>query len=152
PFQPVEFIKILLVLFMAGYFTRNWERLRDLREKRGLPRLFGRLGPPRGGDAAPGLAAGGRSLGLFFVLEDLGPAVVTFFVFLALFGTARGRPGLALTGLAVMIGSVAVGYRLGQPHTVVDRIHMWLSPWDNDVRGGDQLAHAVWAFATGGPT
>ena len=51
-----------------------------------------------------------------------------------------------------MVASVAVGYRLGQPHTVVQRIDMWLSPWDNDVRGGDQLAHALWAFATGGPT
>jgi len=29
-FQPVELIKILLVMFLAGYFTRNWERLRDL--------------------------------------------------------------------------------------------------------------------------
>jgi cell division protein FtsI/penicillin-binding protein 2 len=28
---------------------------------------------------------------------------------------------------------------------------MWLSPWNNDVRGGDQLAHSLWAFATGGP-
>ena len=28
---------------------------------------------------------------------------------------------------------------------------MWLSPWDNDVRGGDQLAHSLWAFSTGGP-
>ena len=33
PFQPVELIKILLVLFLAGYFARKWERLRDLREK-----------------------------------------------------------------------------------------------------------------------
>jgi hypothetical protein len=33
-FQPVELIKILLVMFLAGYFTRNWERLRDLREER----------------------------------------------------------------------------------------------------------------------
>jgi len=33
-FQPVELIKILLVMFLAGYFTRQWERLRDLREKR----------------------------------------------------------------------------------------------------------------------
>ena len=32
PFQPVELIKILLVIFLAGYCTRNWERLRDLRE------------------------------------------------------------------------------------------------------------------------
>jgi cell division protein FtsI/penicillin-binding protein 2 len=28
---------------------------------------------------------------------------------------------------------------------------MWLSPWDNNVHGGDQLAHSLWAFATGGP-
>src|ERR1039458_9609467 len=27
---------------------------------------------------------------------------------------------------------------------------MWLSPWDNDVHGGNQLAHALWAFSTGG--
>jgi cell division protein FtsI/penicillin-binding protein 2 len=27
---------------------------------------------------------------------------------------------------------------------------MWLSPWDNNVRGGDQLAQSLWAFATGG--
>ena len=34
PFQPVEAIKILLVFFLAGYFARKWERLRDLRENR----------------------------------------------------------------------------------------------------------------------
>jgi hypothetical protein len=28
---------------------------------------------------------------------------------------------------------------------------MWLSPWDNSVRGGEQVAHSLWAFATGGP-
>lgn len=28
---------------------------------------------------------------------------------------------------------------------------MWVAPWDNDVRGGDQLAHGLWAFSTGGP-
>ncbi len=152
PFQPVEAVKILLVLFLAGYFTRNWERLRDLREKRVLPRLFGRLGLPRLEHVAPVLCAVAISLTSFFVLKDLGPALVTFFVFLAMFTAARGRPGLALAGMILMVGSVAAGYRIGQPHTVVDRIHMWLSPWDNDVRGGDQLAHALWAFSTGGPT
>ena len=39
PFQPVEAIKILLVFFLAGYFTRNWERLRDLREKKPVAAL-----------------------------------------------------------------------------------------------------------------
>ena len=40
PFQPVELIKILLVLFLAGYFARKWERLRDLHQKRFFPRFL----------------------------------------------------------------------------------------------------------------
>ena len=52
PFQPLEAIKILVVLFLAGYFARNWERLRDLRQK----------SLRRSGRAAPGAhAAGGRA-------------------------------------------------------------------------------------------
>ena len=39
---------------------------------------------------------------------------------------------------------------LGVPHTVRERVSMWLSPWDNLVHGGDQLAHSLWAYATGG--
>src|SRR5215471_11657773 len=102
PFQPVEAIKILIVLFLAGYFTRNWERLRDFR---------GRLQ-----DVIPVACATGIAIVLFFVLKDLGPALVTFFVFLACFTTARGRPWLALLGVVCLVASVAVGYRIGQPH------------------------------------
>jgi cell division protein FtsI/penicillin-binding protein 2/cell division protein FtsW (lipid II flippase) len=137
PFQPVELIKILIVLFLAGYFTRKWERLRDLRRLR---------------DALPVAVATAIAIALFFILKDLGPALVTFFVFLACFTTARGRPWLAVAGIVAMVAAVAVGYRIGQPHTVVQRIDMWLSPWDNTVRGGDQLVHGLWALATGGPT
>jgi cell division protein FtsI/penicillin-binding protein 2/cell division protein FtsW (lipid II flippase) len=146
-FQPVELIKILLVMFLAGYFTRHWERLRDLREKR-VP--GGRVA--RAENVVPVLAATGISLGLFFVLKDLGPALVTLFVFLAVFTVARGKPALAIAALILMVAAVAIGYRAGTPHTVVQRIDMWLAPWDNDVHGGDQLAHSLWAFATGGPT
>jgi cell division protein FtsI/penicillin-binding protein 2/cell division protein FtsW (lipid II flippase) len=137
PFQPVELIKILIVLFLAGYFTRKWEHLRDLRRLR---------------DVIPVGIATGISIALFFILKDLGPALITFFVFLACFTTARGRPWLAVAGIIAMVVAVAIGYRLGQPHTVVQRIDMWLSPWDNPVHGGDQLAHGLWALATGGPT
>jgi cell division protein FtsI/penicillin-binding protein 2/cell division protein FtsW (lipid II flippase) len=151
PFQPVELIKILLIIFLAGYFTRHWERLRDLREKRVFPGLFRRAGMPRLEHVLPVLGATAVALIMFFALKDLGPALVTFFVFLALFGAARGRPGVAVAGLLLMAGSVAAGYHLGQPHTVVERIDMWLAPWDNNVRGGNQLAHAIWAFSTGGP-
>ncbi|MGH9667071.1 MAG: FtsW/RodA/SpoVE family cell cycle protein, partial [Bryobacteraceae bacterium] len=58
--------------------------------------------------------------------------------------------GLALLGVTVLIAGVMAGYRFGKPATVVDRVSIWLSPWDNNVRGGDQLAHSLWAFSTGG--
>ena len=147
PFQPVEAIKILLVFFLAGYFTRNWERLRDLREKKLLPRW---IGVPRLSHVLPVMFAVALALGFFFLLKDLGPALVTGFLFLAMFAVARGRAGLAVLGIVLLVGGVAVGYHLGKPTTVVDRINMWLSPWDNDVHGGNQLAHSLWAFSTGG--
>jgi cell division protein FtsI/penicillin-binding protein 2/cell division protein FtsW (lipid II flippase) len=150
PFQPVEIIKILIVLFLAGYFSSKWERLRELREKKLVPRSLAWLELPRVGHVLPVMIAVACALGLFFALKDLGPALVTGFLFLAMFGVARGRWGLATLGIALLVGGVTLGYRMGKPQTVVDRISMWLSPWDNDVRGGDQLAHSYWALATGG--
>ena len=51
------------MLFLAGYFTRNWERLRDLREKRLLAGLFRRFGMPRLEHVVPVLVRGGRGAG-----------------------------------------------------------------------------------------
>jgi cell division protein FtsI/penicillin-binding protein 2/cell division protein FtsW (lipid II flippase) len=150
PFQPVEGIKILLVFFLAGYFARNWERLRDLREKRLVPRSLHWINVPRLSHVLPVMCAVTCALALFFFLKDLGPALVTGFLFLAMFAVARGRAGLAVLGIALLVAGVTVGYRIGKPTTVVERINMWLSPWDNDVHGGNQLAHSLWAFSTGG--
>jgi cell division protein FtsI/penicillin-binding protein 2/cell division protein FtsW (lipid II flippase) len=143
PFQPVEFIKILIVMFLAGYFAAKWERLRDLRQKR--------VNLPRFRHVLPVVCAVGIALAMFFLAKDLGPALVTCFLFLAMFAVARGRAGLSLAAVALMVAGVAVGYHLGKPPTVVERIDMWTSPWDNDVRGGNQLAHSIWALSTGGP-
>jgi cell division protein FtsI/penicillin-binding protein 2/cell division protein FtsW (lipid II flippase) len=148
PFQPVEAVKILLVFFLAGYFTNNWERLRDLHPRLVILRW---LRIPRFSDVLPVMCGVACALVLFFALKDMGPALVIGFVFLSLFAVARGRAGLALFGIAALIAGVSIGYHYGAPHTVVDRVSMWLSPWDNNVHGGDQLAHSLWAFATGGP-
>src|SRR5712691_7949869 len=150
PFQPVEAIKILLVLFMAGYFSRKWEWLRDLREKvRWIDVKWFDI--PRFSHALPVMCGVGCALAMFFLLKDMGPALVTGFLFLAMFAVARGKAGLAILGVAALVAGVAIGCHYGVPHTVADRVSMWLSPWDNDVRGGDQLAHSLWAFSTGGP-
>jgi cell division protein FtsW (lipid II flippase)/cell division protein FtsI/penicillin-binding protein 2 len=151
PFQPVELIKILIVLFLAGYFAANWERLRDLRQKAFVPQSLRWLEMPRLDHTLPVILGVSVAMVLFFVLKDMGPALVMGFVFMALFAVARGRAGLPLIGIAALIVGVMLGVHFGTPHTVVERVAMWLSPWNNDVHGGDQLAHSLWAFATGGP-
>ncbi len=142
PLQPVEIIKILIVMFLAGYFAAKWERMRDLRQRW--------LDVPRFRHVLPVVCAVSVALAMFFLAKDLGPALVICFLFLALFAVAHGRARLPLVGVALMVTGVAVGYHLGKPPTVVERIEMWRSPWDNDIRGGNQLAHSIWALSTGG--
>ena len=151
PFQPVEIIKILLVFFLAGYFAAKWEWLREVRQRRFVPDWLRWLDLPRVGEAISVMCGVSCALLMFFLLKDMGPALVSGFLFLLLFAIARGRAGLVCFGIATLVCGVAAGYHFGAPHTLVERVSMWLSPWNNDVRGGDQLAHSLWAFATGGP-
>ncbi len=82
----------------------------------------------------------------------MGPALVFACLFLVLYGIARGSAVVPAVGLVLLALGFFAGYLLGVPHTVGDRVAMWLSPWDNLAHGGDQLAHSLWAFATGGLT
>ena len=98
----------------------------------------------------PVLVSVALSLVFFFLQKDMGPALVFACLFLVLYGMARGSAFVPAAGLALLGAGFAGGYLLGVPHTVGERVSMWLSPWDNLVHGGDQLAHSLWAFATGG--
>lgn len=150
-FQPVEFIKILIVFFFAGYFAQRWEFLRVLKERRPeLARLSRHIDIPRLEYTLPILVAVGLLLVFFFLQRDLGPALLILCVFLALYSVARNRTLLAVTGFALMLGGFLAGYFLRYPRTVYQRVDMWLSPWDNHVRGGEQVVHALWAMASGG--
>jgi len=150
-FQPVEIIRVLLVFFLAGYFARRWDVLRHARETReSLAALTRRIDIPPVEYTLPVLACVALSLIFFFLQKDMGPALVFTCLFLVLYGIARGSVAVPVAGLALLALGFAAGYALGVPHTVGDRVSMWLSPWDNAVHGGDQLAHSLWAYATGG--
>lgn len=152
-FQPVEAVKILVVLFLAGYFFDRWELLRELTEKRGgfgaLPR---RLRIPKLEYVLTPVAAIGLVLVFFFLQRDLGPALILSFLFLTLYAVARGRAGMVALGTALVVAAFWVGYKLGVPRTVSGRLSMWLSPWDNTFVGGDHLAQSLWALAGGSLT
>jgi cell division protein FtsW (lipid II flippase) len=151
PVQPIEAIRLLLALFLAGYFARNWELLRGVRADAighfAVPRW---LHLPRPRYTVPLFAGVGLALVLFFLQKDLGPALMLSIVFLSAYGIARGRIGMVLVGAALLAAGFYLGYRLGVSPTLAERIRMWQSPWDNNARGGSQIAHALWAMATGG--
>ena len=148
--QPVEAIRLLVLLFLAGYFANRWEVLRELKEERPPHPLLAPFEIPRLEYVLPVVVGIGLVLAFFFLQKDLGPALVLSCVFLSLYGVARRRLTLVVIGLLLLAGGFAAGYVLDFPHTVVQRVAMWRSLWDNPVRGGDQVSHAIWALATGG--
>jgi cell division protein FtsW (lipid II flippase)/cell division protein FtsI/penicillin-binding protein 2 len=151
--QPVEFIKILIVFFLAGYLASNWEFIRELRQKgSGVLDVLGRLNAPRLVYFLPVVIAMGVVLLFFFLQKDLGPALVLGATFLALYAVTRHRVMLVAGGLAILVAGVWFGYWAATPFTVYQRLRIWLDPWDNGLRNGDQIAHGFWAFATGGIT
>ncbi len=150
--QPIEIVKLCLMLFMAGYFARNWRFLRELRERRALPRWVRRLDVPRLRDVWPVTVGVAMTLASCFVLRDMGPALVLGSTFLVLYGMARGKWWASAAGFAAMIGGFWAIYATGVVPIVADRMSMLLSPWDNLIEGGEHLAHAYWAMAAGGVT
>jgi cell division protein FtsW (lipid II flippase) len=151
PVQPIEAIRLLLAFFLAGYFAERWELLRQLRSgtiaDRRIPMW---LHVPRPEYVLPVVIGVGAAL-IFFVLQrDLGPALYLACVFLAMYAVARARVAMAIAGAALLAAGFAVGYRLDVSSTLTARVLMWQSPWDNAVRGGDQLAQSIWAVSTGG--
>ena len=152
-FQPVEIIRLLLVFFLAGYFANSWDVLRHARESRPmLARLTRRFDIPPMEYTLPAAVCVALSIAFFFLQKDMGPALVFACLFLALYGVARGSALVPAVGLWLVACGFFLGYMAGVPHTVGERVSMWLSPWNNMVHGGDQLADSLWAFSTGGAT
>lgn len=151
PVQPIEAIRLLLAFFLAGYFARRWELLRQISSRAiGSRRVPEWLHLPRPEYVFPILVGVGAALLFFFLQRDLGPALFLACVFLAMYAVARARVSMALFGITLLVGGFALGYRLNISNTLTGRVRMWQSPWDNVVRGGDQVAQSIWAVSTGG--
>ncbi len=153
PVQPIEAIRLLLALFLAGYFARRWELLRQVRtetiRRRRLPSW---IDLPRLDHVLPVIAGVGMALVLFFFQKDLGPALLLSLMFLSMFAIARGGGWLASAGLAGLVAGFGVGYLINISSTLTGRLAMWRGPWDNAVRGGDQVAQGLWGLAAGSTT
>ncbi|MFI5076686.1 MAG: FtsW/RodA/SpoVE family cell cycle protein, partial [Vicinamibacteria bacterium] len=151
PVQPIEAIRLLLALFLASFFARRWELLRQTSatvvRSRTVPSW---LGFPKLDYVVPVVAGVAAALLMFFLQKDLGPALFLSCVFLALYAVARGRWPMAITGVATLVASFYLAYRWELSRTLAGRVEMWRSPWNNTAAGGDQVSQSLWALATGG--
>ncbi len=107
-FQPVELIKILLVMFLAGYFTRNLGTA--ARSARRAP--AGRPHRARGA-CASGVGGHGHRDPALFRAERPGPGTGLTVRISRHVQVARGRPVLAVAAIVLMVAAVTVGISRG---------------------------------------
>ena len=140
--QPSELLKVILVVFLAGYLSENRPLLVEQDTRVGPLRL-----PPLP-YLAPMVAMWAIALGIVVVQRDLGAALLFFGVFLALVYVATGRVSLVVIGLILFVmGSFLMAQLFD--HVRV-RIDIWLDPFADPLGAGYQVVQALHAFARGG--
>lgn len=140
--QPSELLKVILVVFLAGYLADNRVLLATRSWRVGPVRL-----PPLP-YLVPMLAMWGLALAVVVVQRDLGAALLFFLVFLGMLYIATGRALYVLTGLAAFVAGGAVLYRL-LPY-VQGRVDTWLDPFADPLGAGYQTVRGLYAFGRGG--
>jgi cell division protein FtsW (lipid II flippase) len=145
-FQPTEFAKIGLVIFLASY-------LRDTRQVMvmGARRFLGVTIPPIK-HFGPVLVIWGVAMVILFLLHDIGSSLMFYGGLLAILYVATNRVSFVVVGLiAFALGAWYLGTHI--PH-VHDRVEAWLHPFAaheyNKIGGSFQVANAGFAQAAGG--
>ena len=143
-FQPAEFAKLAIVIFLASY-------LRDTRQMlvQGARRFLGVTLPPLK-HFGPLLVVWGAAMLMLIFIRDLGSSLMFFGAFLALLYVATNRLSFVTIGLAMFaVGSWLFARTI--PH-VRDRVEIWLDPFKPEVVDdqGYQIAQGLFAQADGG--
>lgn len=142
--QPVEPLKILLVIYMATYLDDHRNLI-----GRASYWLGGLKLPPLPYLAPMGLMWG-LTVGLIIVQKDLGAALLFFAIFLAMLYLITGRISYIVAGLlAFAIGASAL-YPIFS-HVQV-RVNAWRDPWSDPFGAGYQIIQTLYALANGGIT
>ena len=144
-FQPAEFAKIAIIVFLASY-------LRDTRQLLviGARRVAGVTIPPLK-HFGPLLIVWGAAMVMLFIIQDLGSSLMFFGGFLAVLYVATNRFSFVAVGLALFAAGSWVLYH-ARP-TITHRVDAWLHPFGPlyDAPGGSyQIAQSVFAQADGG--
>ncbi len=141
-FQPAEFSKICIVVFLASYLREHREVLIV-----GARRVLGVTLPPLK-HFGPMLVVWGASMFMLVFIRDLGSSLMFFAAFLALLYVATGRFSFVVIGMAMFVLG-AWFFASTVPH-VHDRVEIWLDPYVDPGGTGYQLLQSIFAQADGG--
>jgi cell division protein FtsW (lipid II flippase) len=148
-FQPAEFSKICIVVFLASYLREHREVLIV-----GARRVLGLTLPPLK-HLGPLLVVWGASMLMLVFIRDLGSSLMFFAAFLALLYVATGRFSFVLIGMALFILG-AWFFASHVPH-VQERVDIWLDPYHDPATGkydpggsGYQILQSMFSQADGG--
>jgi len=136
-FQPIEFAKLLLVVFFASYLAERKELLSIPTARVGNRLVL----DPR--PLVPILLFWALSMGIIALEDDIGFAMLVFTVFVVLLWITTGRWAyIVLSVILFAAGAFAASHLFSQVHV---RIDLWLHAAPNT-----QLGYGFFDFAHGG--
>jgi peptidoglycan glycosyltransferase len=141
-FQPSEFAKIFIVLFLASFLQERCEIL-SLSTHR-----YGPFNLPQPRFIAPLFVFWGLAMVMLVIQRDLGSALLYFGLVIIMMYMGSGRSCFILIGSALfLIGSFTCFFLY--PH-VHDRIDIWLNPWLEPNGAAYQIIQSLFALGSGG--
>ena len=140
-FQPGEFAKLLLVVFLASYLAERHMVLTA------GTRMIGRLRLIEPRQLVPLLLAWTASFGVLVYQRDLGASLLLFTVFLTLLFMATGRAAYPAIGAGLFAIGAFVALR-SFDH-VERRVTAWLRPFSDFDGAGYQIAQGLFAMGSG---
>ncbi len=132
--QPSEFVKIILVLFLASFLAENKF---VLNRKIMVLQVWGPL-----------MTMWGIGIILLVCQKDLGTALIYFGTFLTMLYMASSRIIYVLSGLILFAGG-AVMAGLIFDHVAI-RYTTWMNPWNYPQAEGYQILQSLYALGSGG--
>jgi cell division protein FtsW (lipid II flippase) len=141
-FQPAEFSKICIVIFLASYLRERREVLTV-----GARRLAGVTLPPLK-HLGPLLVVWGASMFMLVFIRDLGSSLMFYAAFLALLYVATGR--LSFVAIGIVLFLVGAWFFASTVPHVHDRVEIWLDPYQDPSDRGYQVLQSIFAQADGG--
>lgn len=141
-FQPGEFAKVFIVLFLAGYLAENRELLSISNHS------FLGIKLPRLRLLYPLFIVWGICLLVVAFERDLGSALLFYTIFLIMLYVATGRISYVLIGMILLvIGGFGMYQIMG--HVRV-RFQIWLDPFSDPQNLGYQIVQSLFSLADGG--